>query len=71
MTRAGVLIPTLLHLPVSHLNPSLHLLLDRLWMPVNRKSSFFYCDTSTSVVGHPMTRKRRKSGNEMMIRMTT
>jgi hypothetical protein len=69
-TCAGVP-PTLLHLPDSHLNRSPRLPLVRLWILVNRKSYLSHRTASTSAAGHPMTRKRRKSGNETMIQMMT
>jgi hypothetical protein len=70
MIYAGVP-PTPLHLPDSHLNRSPHLPLVRLWILVNRKSYLLHRTASISAVGHPMTRKRRKSGNETMIQMMT
>ncbi len=62
---------TLLHLPGSHLNRSPRLPLVRQLILVNRESYLLHRTTSTSLAGHPMTRKRRKSGNEMMIQMMT
>jgi len=70
MIYAGVP-PTLLHLPDSHLNRSPRLPLAPLWILVNRKSYLLYRTAPISAVGHPMTRKRRKSGNETMIQMMT
>ena len=70
MICAGVP-PTPLHLRDSHLNRSPRLPLVRLWILVNRKSYLLHFTASTSAVGYPMTRKRRKSGNEMMIQMMT
>src|SRR6266403_990139 len=57
LTRYAGVPPTLLHRPDSHLNRSPPLPLARLWIPVNRKSYLLYRTTSTSAVGHPMTRR--------------
>lgn len=71
LTRCAGVPPTLLHLPDSHLNRSPRLPLVRLWIPVNRKSYLLHRTASTSAIGHSMTRKRRKNGNETMIQMMT
>ena len=71
LTRRAGVPPTQLYLPDSHLNRSPRRPLARLWIPVNRKSYLFHRTASISAAGHSMTRKRRKSGSEMMIQMMT